>query len=88
MVFGYSKRHLSRLMSLGMSTSTGPGRPVRAMWNALRIVRARSLTFLTRKLCLTQGRVMPTVSHSWKASWPMAWVGTCPVRMTIGTESM
>ena len=42
----------------------------------------------TRKLCLTQGRVMPTVSHSWKASSPMAYVGTCPVRMTIGIESM
>ena len=31
---------------------------------------------------------MPTVSHSWKASWPMAWVGTWPVTMTIGIESM
>ena len=31
---------------------------------------------------------MPTVSHSWKASWPIACVGTCPVRITIGIESM
>jgi hypothetical protein len=33
--FGYSKRHWSRVMSLGMSTSTGPGLPVRAMWKGL-----------------------------------------------------
>ena len=43
---------------------------------------------LTRKLCLTMGRVIPTVSHSWKASSPMAGVGTCPVMITIGIESM
>ena len=52
------------------------------------MVVARSLTSFTRKLCLTHGRVMPTVSHSWKASWPMACVGTCPVMTTIGIESM
>ena len=27
---------------------------------------------MTRKLCFTHGRVMPTVSHSWNASWPIA----------------
>ena len=37
---------------------------------------------------MTQGRVMPTVSHSWNASWPIACVGTWPVRTTIGIESM
>ena len=47
-----------------------------------------SATFLTRKLCLTHGRVMPTVSHSWNASWPIAAVGTWPVMTTIGIESM
>src|SRR5437899_8323279 len=31
---------------------------------------------------------MPTVSHSWNASRPMACVGTCPVMITIGIESM
>ena len=35
-------------------------------------VSARSRTSLTRKLCLTIGRVMPTVSHSWNASRPIA----------------
>ena len=71
-----------------MSTSTGPGRPVVAMWKAFLIVMASSFTSFTRKLCFTQGRVMPTVSHSWKASSPMARVGTWPVMTTIGMESM
>ena len=31
---------------------------------------------------------MPTVSHSWKASLPIAVVGTWPVMATIGIESM
>ena len=31
--------------------------------------------------------VMPVVSHSWKASVPMAPRGTCPVMQTSGTES-
>jgi hypothetical protein len=71
-----------------MSTSTGPGRPVAAMWNAFFIVEARSRTFFTRKLCFTHGRVMPTVSHSWNASRPIACVGTWPVSTTSGIESM
>ena len=54
------------------------------MWKAFFIVSARSRTSLTRKLCLTIGRVMPTVSHSWKASRPIAGVGTWPVMITIG----
>jgi hypothetical protein len=37
---------------------------------------------------LVQGRVMPVVSASWKASLPIKCVGTCPVRQTIGTESI
>ena len=37
---------------------------------------------------MTQGRVMPTVSHSWNASWPIACVGTWPVMITSGIESM
>ena len=52
------------------------------------MTRARSLTFFTSTLCLVQERVMPTVSHSWKASRPIAGVGTCPVMITIGIESM
>ena len=37
---------------------------------------------------MVQGRVMPTVSASWKASLPIMWVGTWPVRQTTGTLSM
>ena len=43
---------------------------------------------MTSSLCLVTERVMPTVSHSWKASLPIAFVGTCPVMATIGIESM
>ena len=31
---------------------------------------------------------MPTMSASWKASLPIRSVGTCPVKTTIGIESM
>ena len=51
-------------------------------------MRARSSTFFTSQLCLVQGRVMPTVSHSWKASLPMRCVGTWPVMHTMGMESI
>ena len=37
---------------------------------------------------LLHGRVMPTVSHSWNASLPIAAVPTWPVITTIGIESM
>ncbi len=42
----------------------------------------------TSQLCLVQGRVMPTVSASWKASEPISGVGTCPVMQMIGIESI
>ena len=42
----------------------------------------------TSQLCLVQGRVMPTVSHSWNASEPIRCVGTWPVMQTIGIESI
>ena len=73
---------------MGTSTSTGPGRPVDARWNAWRIARGISAGVITSSLCFVAERVMPTVSHSWKASLPMAWVGTWPVMATIGMESM
>ena len=73
---------------MGTSTSTGPGRPVDARWNAWRIASGISSGVITSSLCLVAERVMPTVSHSWKASLPMAWVGTWPVMATIGMESM
>ena len=75
-------------MSLGMSMSTGPGRPVVAMWKASRTARGMSSARVTSSLCLVIERVMPTVSTSWKASVPMALVPTWPVMTTRGTESM
>ncbi|MNT11042.1 hypothetical protein D3C71_1826710 [compost metagenome] len=58
------------------------------MWKAFFIVIARSRTSFTRKLCLTMGRVIPTVSHSWKASEPMAVVEVCPEITTMGMLSV
>ena len=75
-------------MSFGKSTWTGPGRPVCAMWNASRMIGPRSLPSFTRKLCFVAERVMPTLSASWNASLPMRCVGTCPVKATMGIESI
>ena len=58
------------------------------MWNASRIARGMSSAFMTSSLCFVTERVMPTVSHSWNASVPIAAVGTWPVIATIGIESM
>ena len=43
-----------------MSTRTGPGRPVRAMWNASWIVRGISSGCWIMNECLTIGIVMPS----------------------------
>src|SRR4051794_37604683 len=72
----------------GKSMSTGPGRPVVATWNASRTMRGMSLGSVINQLCLVTGIVMPVVSHSWKASVPIALVATWPVITTIGMESM
>src|SRR5581483_9490474 len=74
-------------MSLGTSTRTGPGRPVVATWNASRTTIGMSEAFWISQLCLVTGIVMPVVSHSWKASVPMADSGTWPVTTTSGIES-
>ena len=74
--------------SLGMSTSTGPGRPVAARWNASASTRGISSAVCTRKLCFVMGSVMPWMSASWKASVPIDGRATWPVIATIGTESM
>ncbi len=71
-----------------MSTRTGPGRPVLAMWNASAMTSGISSASVTRKLCLVIGIVMPRMSASWKASEPIDPLGTWPVIATIGTESM
>jgi hypothetical protein len=62
--------------SLDTSTSTGPGRPVEARWNASATARGISAGSVTRKLCLVIGIVMPRMSASWKASVPIEALGT------------
>ena len=57
--------------SFGTSTRTGPGRPVEARWNAWRMASGISSGVITNSLCFVAERVMPTVSHSWKASLPI-----------------
>ena len=71
-----------------MSTSTGPGRPVEAMWNASAMVWAMSPGSMTSQLCLVTGTVIPVASVSWKPSLPISQRGTWPVTATTGTESM
>src|SRR5918996_3020313 len=85
---GQAKSVVACRTSLGMSTRTGPGRPVAARWKASAIRCGISSGSVTRKLCLVIGIVMPRMSASWKASVPIAALGTCPVTATIGTESM
>ncbi len=70
-----------------MSMSTGPGLPLRAMWNASLKICGMSSTAETSQECLTIGIVMPWMSASWNASVPIRCVGTWPVMQTIGVES-
>ncbi len=85
---GHTNDVVSCSTSLGMSTSTGPGRPVPARWNASAITLGMSAGSVTRKLCLVMGMVMPQMSASWNASEPISVRVCCPVMATTGTESM
>ena len=71
-----------------MSISTGPGRPVRARWNASCTARGISVGCWIMNECLTIDIVMPNVSASWKPSVPSRSVRTWPVNATSGTESI
>ncbi len=59
-----------------MSTSTGPLRPVEAMWKASAMAPGMRSAVVTISLCLVTGMVMPVMSASWKASPPTALVAT------------
>src|SRR5699024_9537671 len=74
-------------ISFGISTRTGPGRPVDAKWNADAIASGILFGSVTMKLCLVIGIVTPRISASWKASVPKRLDPTWPVMATIGTES-
>ena len=76
-----------RSASLGMSTTTGPGRPLRATSKAVRRVASSLSASVTRNTCLAQAPMMLAIGASWKASVPMAAVGTWPQITTMGMES-
>ena len=71
-----------------MSTSTGPGRPVAAMWKAAWMYSGILRGSVTSIECLTIGSVIPVTSASWKPSVPIRSVRTWPVMNTVGTESI
>ncbi len=71
-----------------MSTRTGPGRPVDAMWNAAWMYSGMCRGSVTSSECLTTGSVIPVTSASWKPSVPISSVRTWPVMKTVGTESI
>ncbi len=54
----------ARERSCGMSTSTGPGRPVAAMWKAAWMYSGILRGSVTNIECLTIGSVIPVTSAS------------------------
>ncbi len=56
--------------SLGISTTTGPGRPLRAISNAVRSVASRRAGSVSRNTCLAHALMMLLTGASWKASLP------------------
>ena len=73
---------------MGTSTSTGPGRPSLASSTARRIVATMSRVARTCVFHLVTVREMPSASHSWKASVPIAVVATWPLMHRMGIESL
>ena len=71
-----------------MSSTTGPGRPVDAMWKARAMASGMSSARRTWQLHFVTGWVMPITSVSWKASVPKPLLPTCPVITTSGVLSM
>src|SRR5687767_230267 len=70
-----------------MSITTGPGRPVRAISNAVLTVASSFAGSVTRNTCFATEPMMLATGASWNASLPIAPVGTWPQITTIGTES-
>ena len=61
---GHTKSASSTCADFVTSTSTGPGLPVEARWNASAMRAGISSALVTRKECLVTGIVMPTMSAS------------------------
>jgi hypothetical protein len=70
-----------------MSTTTGPGRPVRASSKAARMMPSSFSGSVTRNTCLATAPITEAIGASWKASEPMAARGTWPQMTTRGMES-
>ena len=84
---GYSAGPLAVWISFGRSIKTGPGFPVLAMWKAILMIFPKSLRSLTVTPYFVILLVIPTMSTSWKASFPIRLNGTCPVKQTSGILS-
>ena len=84
---GMAFRRIPAVTSFGRSTKTGPGRPLVAISKASLILRGSSATLFTITFHFVQALDIPTTSASWKASVPMALVGTCPQKTTMGVPS-
>src|SRR5277367_1597199 len=87
LVIGMAFLKILAVTSLGKSTSTGPGRPLVAISKASLIRFGRSATVLTITFHFVQALEIPITSASWNASLPIAVVGTCPQKTTIGLPS-
>jgi hypothetical protein len=70
-----------------MSTTTGPGRPLRAISKAVRMDASSFASSVTSNTCLAHDAKMLKTGASWKASVPIAILGTWPQIRTTGTES-
>ena len=83
-----SYSQLAAVTSLVISTSTGPGRPLLAIWKALLRTSANFVMSFTMKLYFVIGIVTPVISISWKLSRPKRLTPTLQVMATTGMESM
>lgn len=72
---------------LGYPQEPVPVFPVVAMWNAMRIIFPKSFLSRTVTPYFVMERVIPTISTSWKASFPINGSGTWPVMQTSGMLS-
>src|SRR3982074_266990 len=73
--------------SFGMSTTTGPGRPVRAISNAVRMVASRRAGSVTRNMCFATEPMIEGTGASWNASVPIDARATCPQTTTSGAAA-
>jgi len=73
--------------STGRSTSTGPGRPERIVWNARCSVPGIWAPSITVTASLVTGAAIAAMSTAWKSSLCSLATGAWPVMHSSGTES-